>query len=131
VFTKTGDMSLKDFITEDHPYTIEDIKSIIKQLLHAINIVHEQGLIHRDIKPANVVIKPSTLETCLIDFGLAEFYFPEKEYNLRIATRPFKPIEVLLGYRKYFQSFDIWGIGNILGCLVNFYNGLIFVFDIN
>ena len=120
VFKKFGDMSLKEFISEQPNYELQDIKKIVWQLLQAVDTVHQQGLIHRDIKPANVVIDKSSRDISLIDFGLAEFYFPDKSYNLRIATRPFKPVEVLVNYRKYFQSFDIWGVGNILGCLVGF-----------
>lgn len=59
-----------------------------------------------------------TLDVRLIDFGLAEFYFPGKAYNIRIATKPFKPTEILINHSRYFQSFDMWGLGNILGCLV-------------
>jgi casein kinase II subunit alpha len=116
-------MSLRDLILQNSPYSKENIKSIIRQLLHAIGEVHNSGIIHRDIKPDNVVIDSKNFKTCLIDFGLSEFYFPDKEYNTRIATRPFKPIEILVNYQKYFQSFDIWGIGNILGCLVSKLSG--------
>lgn len=119
IFEKFGHMSIRDYIIEDHFYSIKQIKQIIRQLLHAIDIVHQNGLIHRDIKPGNIIIDKTNSNVRLIDFGLTEFYFPEKENNLRIATRPFKPVEILVNYKKYFQSFDIWGIGNILGCLVN------------
>ena len=125
IFEKFGDLSLRDFILEDNVYSIHEIKHIIRQLLHAIDIVHQNGLVHRDIKPGNVIIEKRNSNVRLIDFGLAEFYFPGKEYNLRIATRPFKPIEVLIHHKKYFQSFDIWGLGNILGCLVGKIKNLI------
>ena len=105
-------------ITSKVKYSKEDIQKIIKQLLEGLQIVHDSGLIHRDLKPGNVIIDSNTFDARLIDFGLTEFYFPNKEYNIRIATKPFKPPEILINYRKYFQSFDIWGLGNILGCLV-------------
>lgn len=111
-------MSLRDLILHNSSYSKENIKTIMRQLLHSLDEVHNTGIIHRDIKPDNIVIDSKTLNTCLIDFGLGEFYFPNKKYNTRIATRPFKPIEILVNYQKYFQSFDIWGMGNILGCLV-------------
>ena len=109
---------MKDLITGKEKYNKTDIKHIIRQILQSLEIVHNSGLIHRDIKPGNIIINSSNCDVRLIDFGLAEFYFPEKEYNVRIATKPFKPPECLINYRKYFQSFDIWGVGNILGCLV-------------
>lgn len=33
---------------------------------------------HRDIKPFNVLINPNYQQCKLIDFGLSDFYFPEK-----------------------------------------------------
>ena len=50
IFEKFGHMSIRDYIIEDHFYSIKQIKKIIRQLLHAIDIVHQNGLIHRDIK---------------------------------------------------------------------------------
>lgn len=112
-------MSLKDMIAGKHEYSKADVKHIVRQLLRALDTVHESGLIHRDVKPGNVVVDLDTFDSRLIDFGLAEFYFPNKAYNIRIATKPFKPPEILINHPKYFQSFDMWGLGNILGCLVS------------
>ena len=112
-------MSIKDLIVSKQIYSQDNIKYIVRQLLEGLSIVHESGLIHRDVKPGNIIVDTNTFDSRLIDFGLAEFYFPGKEYNIRIATKPFKPPEILINYRKYFQSFDIWGVGNVLGCLVS------------
>jgi len=35
----------------------------------------------------------------LIDWGLAEFYHPGQEYNVRVASRYFKGPELLLDYQ--------------------------------
>ena len=35
----------------------------------------------------------------LIDWGLAEFYHPNMEYNVRVASRYFKGPELLLDYQ--------------------------------
>jgi len=45
---------------------------------------------HRDVKPHNVMIDHEKRELRLIDWGLAEFYHPAKEYNVRVASRYFK-----------------------------------------
>jgi len=38
----------------------------------------------------------------LIDWGLAEFYHPGQEYNVRVASRYFKGPELLLDYQVCF-----------------------------
>ena len=38
----------------------------------------------------------------LIDWGLAEFYHPGQEYNVRVASRYFKGPELLLDYQVRF-----------------------------
>ncbi|KAJ3097071.1 Casein kinase II subunit alpha', partial [Phlyctochytrium bullatum] len=43
-------------------------------------------------------------------WGLADFYRPNQDFNLRVASRYYKPPEILLGYRKYDYSFDMWSI---------------------
>lgn len=35
----------------------------------------------------------------LIDWGLAEFYHPGQEYNIRVASRYFKGPELLIDYQ--------------------------------
>lgn len=42
---------------------------------------------HRDVKPHNVMIDHEKRKLRLIDWGLAEFYHPGKEYNVRVASR--------------------------------------------
>jgi casein kinase II subunit alpha len=42
---------------------------------------------HRDVKPHNVMIDHEQRKLRLIDWGLAEFYHPGKEYNVRVASR--------------------------------------------
>lgn len=37
-------------------------------------------------------------ELRLIDWGLAEFYFPEQELNVRVASRYYKGPELLIDY---------------------------------
>lgn len=76
------------------------------------------GIIHRDLKPHNIIIKPSTMQLKIIDWGLAEFYFPGQEYSVRVASRFFKGPELLLNNTKYDYSLDIWSLGCILASIV-------------
>jgi casein kinase II subunit alpha len=56
------------------------------------------GIIHRDVKPHNIMIDHDKRQLRMIDWGLAEFYFPGKDYNVRVASRYFKSPELLLNY---------------------------------
>lgn len=46
--------------------------------------------VSRDVKPHNVMIDHQKRQLRLIDWGLAEFYHPGREYNVRVASRYYK-----------------------------------------
>ena len=45
-----------------------------------------------------------TSQLRLIDWGLAEFYHPNQEYNVRVASRYFKGPELLVDYQVRLQA---------------------------
>ncbi|GBF88823.1 casein kinase II alpha subunit [Raphidocelis subcapitata] len=95
-----------------------DVRSYMHQLLQALDFTHSRGIMHRDVKPANVLIDHSKRQLKLIDWGLADFYFPGKEYPVRVATRFYKGPELLLDIRDYDYSLDIWGVGCMLAAFL-------------
>ena len=73
---------------------------------------------HRDVKPQNIIIDPENKILKLIDWGLAEFYHPEQEYNVRVASRFFKGPELLVDDIFYDYSLDIWSTGAMFASMV-------------
>ncbi|XP_057493040.1 casein kinase II subunit alpha-like [Actinidia eriantha] len=100
-----------------------DIRYYINELLKALDYCHSQGIMHRDVKPHNVMIDHEQRKLRLIDWGLAEFYHPGTEYNVRVASRYFKGPELLVDLQDYDYSLDLWS----LGCM---FAGMIFRKDL-
>ena len=88
-----------------------DVRIYIYKILEALEFSHQHGIMHRDVKPLNIVINNDTKELRLIDWGLADFYFPDKEYNVRVASRYYKGPELLVDDKLYHYSLDIWSLG--------------------
>ncbi|OHT11531.1 CMGC family protein kinase [Tritrichomonas foetus] len=98
--------------------TTNDIAIYIYRVLQALEYAHAHNIMHRDVKPGNIMFDPDTKEVSLIDWGLAEFYSPGLEYQVRVATRHYKGPELLLNYTKYDTSLDIWCLGVTLATLL-------------
>ena len=47
------------------------VTEILRKLLSAISLIHDQDMLHRDISPDNILIDRETLNPYLIDFGAA------------------------------------------------------------
>jgi hypothetical protein len=53
-------------------------------------------MMRTQVKPHNVMIDHQKRSLRLIDWGLAEFYHPGMEYNVRVASRYYKGPELLV-----------------------------------
>ncbi|KAJ9106320.1 hypothetical protein QFC21_001466 [Naganishia friedmannii] len=99
-------------------FTDFDVRYYILELLKALDFCHSKGIMHRDVKPHNVMIDHEKRTLRLIDWGLAEFYHPGTEYNVRVASRYFKGPELLVDFQEYDYSLDMWSLGCMYASMI-------------
>ena len=80
-FVPAGDMS--PYIQEDNWISQPILQSVTKQLLHALNYIHYNGIVHRDIKPENILVcSNDPFVVKLSDFGLSKMIDEEDKAAL-------------------------------------------------
>ncbi|XP_020387162.1 mitogen-activated protein kinase 13-like [Rhincodon typus] len=95
--------------------TEEKIQYLLYQILKGLKYIHSTGIIHRDLKPGNLTInKDCGLK--IIDFGLARH--TDSEMTGYVVTRWYRAPEVILNWRHYTQTVDIWSVGCIFAEMV-------------
>ncbi|KAG6815858.1 hypothetical protein H0H87_010714 [Tephrocybe sp. NHM501043] len=99
-------------------FTDLDVRFYMLELLKALDFCHSKGIMHRDVKPHNVMIDHDKRKLRLIDWGLAEFYHPKTEYNVRVASRYFKGPELLVDFQEYDYSLDMWSYGCMFASMI-------------
>jgi casein kinase II subunit alpha len=95
-----------------------DVRYYIHELLKALHYAHSNGIMHRDVKPQNIMIDHRQRKLHLIDWGLAEFYHSDQEYNVRVASRYFKGPELLVDMQDYDYGLDMWSVGCLFAALI-------------
>ena len=85
----------------------------MKQILEAVNYLHDNGVIHRDLKPENIMLLSNKSELKLIDFGTV-IQKPKRGKKLTrfIGTTYYIAPEVIA--ENYNEKCDIWSCGVIL-----------------
>lgn len=107
---------LYDILANEGFFTEKNAASVMKDLLYAVDCLHQHDIVHRDIKPENVLALHKTwpLKVKLADFGLADFVlensFGEKSTCGMYGTPFFVAPEVIKA-ETYTPAVDIWSLG--------------------
>jgi serine/threonine protein kinase/regulator of sirC expression with transglutaminase-like and TPR domain len=98
------------------PWSEAAVIDLLRDILHPLSFVHEQGVIHRDIKPSNMIRRHHDKKIVLIDFGAvkqtgAQFAKTDTglSHTISIGTRGYMPNEQLAGHPRF--SSDIYAVG--------------------
>ncbi|KAK8877817.1 hypothetical protein M9Y10_004580 [Tritrichomonas musculus] len=103
---------LKTIQNHNKPFTEDEVRNVIGQLLEGLAFVHRQGFFHRDIKPENLLWSGNTLK--IADFGLAREIRSRPPYTEYVSTRWYRAPEIVLHHEFYNSPVDIWAVGCIM-----------------
>ncbi|RHY13121.1 hypothetical protein DYB34_001584 [Aphanomyces astaci] len=100
-----------------HPFLSSEIKTLLQQLLKAIDHMHGKWYIHRDLKSSNLLYDQGVLKVC--DFGMARKYgSPIRSYTHLVVTLWYRAPELLLGTMQYSTAVDMWSVGCIFAEMI-------------
>ncbi len=109
--------SLKKIIDDNGPLKLTTIFKVSKNVLSALDAIHQRGVIHRDIKPGNIIIEDETGEGILIDFGLAKDKLSETTLTVSgstMGTPAYRSPEQYQGLRNLELETDVYSFGVVL-----------------
>ncbi|XP_077998002.1 cyclin-dependent kinase 11B-like [Glandiceps talaboti] len=99
--------------TMKQPFTLGEVKCLLRQLLRAVRHLHDNWILHRDLKTSNLLLSHKGVLK-VGDFGLArEYGSPLKQYTPIVVTLWYRAPELLLGAKEYSCPIDLWSVGCI------------------
>ncbi|KAI1461740.1 calcium/calmodulin-dependent protein kinase 1 [Annulohypoxylon moriforme] len=106
---------LFDRICEQGKFTEKDASQTIKQVLGAVDYLHNRNVVHRDLKPENLLYlsKEPDSDLVLADFGIAKMLDTKDEVLTTMAgSFGYAAPEVMLK-KGHGKPVDMWSLGVI------------------
>jgi len=104
--------SLDAYIEEGiDKFTINQKKSLMKQILSGLEFLHRNNIIHRDLKPGNILL--STDKTCvkISDFGISKQTNSDTNTRRTLVGTPWYMAPEVINQEGYSSKADIWSAG--------------------
>src|SRR2546423_142435 len=93
---------LSTYLNQNNQLPEDMVKSIARQILHALQYLHRRKITHRDIKPDNILIASiDPLRVKLSDFGLSKVAQEETFMKTFCGTLLYCAPEVYPEYESY------------------------------
>jgi len=102
---------------QDSPIQAGTAAGIMAKVAHAVEYLHQQGVIHRDLKPENVIVSDAD-EPKLIDLGLAKTSSDQAKLTADASTLGtpsyMSPEQVRGESDRVTPASDVYGLGAVL-----------------
>jgi cell division cycle 2-like protein len=101
------------------PFLASEVKTLLKQLVSAVQFLHDNSILHRDLKTSNILLS-NTGQLKIADFGMARYTPPPSApLTQLVVTLWYRAPELLLGAESYGAEIDMWSLGCIFGELLS------------
>lgn len=111
---------LFEAIEDGIAFTEADVAQLMREILHGVTYLHDNGIVHRDLKPENVLCTDShpPWHVKIADFGLSKFTqngAPSTDMLMKtmIGTPEFIAPEIAKG-DNYTSKVDVWAVGMLM-----------------
>ncbi|WP_242606847.1 serine/threonine-protein kinase [Protofrankia symbiont of Coriaria ruscifolia] len=108
-------VDLRGYLRERGRLPTADAVELVGQVLSALTVVHEAGVVHRDVKPANILIDttgPGPARAMLTDFGIARLTQTPSMTRLSVTIgTPMYMAPELAEHTPAGPAADIYGAG--------------------
>jgi len=118
IVMELGDVTLGEFLQSETKLSLSKVQSIWRQMLEAVQVIHDARIVHSDLKPANFVMVRDRLK--VIDFGIAKPISNDTtniSRDFSVGTLSYMAPEAVRtqsGTFKHGRASDIWALGIIL-----------------
>ncbi|KAL2124766.1 hypothetical protein VTJ04DRAFT_1131 [Mycothermus thermophilus] len=105
---------LFDRICQQGKFTEKDGSQTIKQVLEAVNYLHQNNVVHRDLKPENLLYLTNDPNSDLVlaDFGIAKTLGTDEVLTTMAGSFGYAAPEVMLK-QGHGKPVDMWSLGII------------------
>jgi hypothetical protein len=104
--------SLDSYIEEGmDKLSINQKKSIMKQILSGLEYLHKYNIIHRDLKPGNILLSTDKTSVKISDFGISKQTNSDTNTRRTLVGTPWYMAPEVINQEGYSSKADIWSAG--------------------